>query len=211
MGSNRMLYVVGALIATGALLLAPVFLMPGPNPVVVVELAFGPSGKAATKHIRIELLRNKAPATVDHFLQLIEKKQFNGTIIHDIPEGTQARFGIFLPGYDVKANLAPPEKNEAGNGLRNDRGTLALIRYEHGQDAMAEYVINLKRNPKLDSTGDKKGLIEVAVFGRIIEEGGVLEQLSRASTEELQDEKSKISFGFAPDPQILIRSITLEK
>jgi cyclophilin family peptidyl-prolyl cis-trans isomerase len=112
--------IVVALLLVGILVVAFLASSPsGPNPVVVMETSMGT--------IKMELYQDKAPITVDNFLKYVDDKHYDGTIFHRVISGFMVQGGGMGPDMQEKRGR-PPIKNEAYNGLANNRGTLAMAR-----------------------------------------------------------------------------------
>lgn len=94
----------------------------------------------------------KAPKTVENFLQYARDGHYNGTIFHRVITGFMIQGGGFEPGMKEKATRAPIQ-NEADNGLKNDRLTVAMARTSEPHSAQAQFFINLADNPMLDHRG----------------------------------------------------------
>ena len=102
--------------------------------------------------IKVELFEDKAPITVKNFLQYVDDKQYDGTIFHRVIPDFMVQGGGFEPGMKEK-KTREPIKNEAGNGLSNHRGTLAMARTSDPDTATAQFFINVKDNKFLDRSG----------------------------------------------------------
>ncbi|HEX8201864.1 MAG TPA: peptidylprolyl isomerase, partial [Isosphaeraceae bacterium] len=111
------------------------------RPAVVLDTTLGP--------ITIELDRAKAPITVENFLKYVDSGQFNGTIFHRVIPGFMIQGGGMTPDMREKPT-GRPIQNEAGNGLSNRRGTLAMARTSDPNSATAQFFVNLKDNTFLD-------------------------------------------------------------
>ncbi len=110
----------------------------GSNPVVVIETSMGA--------IKIELSQDKAPITVANFLRYVDDKHFDGTIFHRVIADFMIQGGGFEPGMRPKESKYPPIKNEAGNGLSNIRGTIAMARTTEPNSATDQFFINVADN-----------------------------------------------------------------
>src|SRR5438874_13152734 len=95
--------------------------------------------------IEIELNRDKAPITVNNFLNYVDKKFYDGTIFHRVIENFMIQGGGFEPGMKEKPTQ-PPIKNESSNGLSNKRGTIAMARTNDPNSATAQFYINVEDN-----------------------------------------------------------------
>jgi cyclophilin family peptidyl-prolyl cis-trans isomerase len=167
-----------------------------PNPQVVLETSEGP--------ITIELDAAKAPITVANFLKHVDAKDYDGTIFHRvIPD-----FMIQGGGFDTKArgpgdakDSGAPIKNEAGNGLKNKRGTIAMARTADPNSAKAQFFINLADNGFLDRDQAADGF-GYAVFGKVV---GGMETVDKIAA--VRTTRNGVSEGYPTTP-ILIKSAT---
>jgi peptidyl-prolyl cis-trans isomerase A (cyclophilin A) len=113
--------------------------------------------------IVLELDRDKAPRTVDNFVQYVRSGHYDGTVFHRVIDGFMIQGG----GMDAEMREKPtraPIPLEAGNGLSNVRGAIAMARTNDPNSATAQFFINVADNPRLDSFGGG-----YAVFGRVTE------------------------------------------
>lgn len=126
-------------------------------PVVVMETTLG--------DITIELYPDKAPVTVSNFLAYVDRGYYDGTVFHRVIPNFMAQGGGFDPQMQPKATAAPIV-NEADNGLRNERGTIAMARTNNPDSATSQFFINLRANAPLDWSRSNPGY---AVFGKVID------------------------------------------
>jgi len=130
--------------------------------------------------IRVRLDGEKASETVDNFLyNYVDREFYNGTIFHFV----QSDFIAIAGGYaaDLKEKeVGPPIRNEAGNGLKNVRGTIAMSRHpEYADSATSQFYFNLAENTSLDQTDAEKGeTFGYCVFGEVVEGMDVLEKIA---------------------------------
>jgi peptidyl-prolyl cis-trans isomerase A (cyclophilin A) len=127
--------------------------------------------------IIVRLDRTKAPISVDNFLRYVDDKFYDGTIFHRVI----ADFVVQGGGFDqdlVQKEVRPSIKNEASNGLKNTRGTIAMARTNDPDSATSQFYFNLVDNDSLDARTDFPGY---AVFGEIIEG---IETIDRIAEEE---------------------------
>ncbi|GGC92023.1 peptidylprolyl isomerase [Undibacterium terreum] len=130
-------------------------------------------------NIKIELDAEKAPKTVENFLAYVESGHYNGTIFHRVIDGFMIQGGGFEPGMKQKATNAPIE-NEAKNGLKNARYTLAMARTGDPHSASAQFFINTQNNSFLDYPGqDGWGY---CVFGTVTEGTDVVDKIKAVKT-----------------------------
>ena len=106
-----------------------------------------------------------APISVANFVEYAKAGTYNGTIFHRVIPGFMIQGGGFEPGM-IKRETRPPIENEWQNGLKNQRGTLAMARLgRQPNSATNQFFINVKDNPNLNGGGNRAGY---AVFGRVI-------------------------------------------
>ncbi|NWG74576.1 MAG: peptidyl-prolyl cis-trans isomerase [Rubrivivax sp.] len=117
--------------------------------------------------IRIELDDAKAPASVANFLGYVNKGHYDGTVFHRVIKGFMIQGGGFEPGMRQKPTGAPIA-NEANNGLRNDRYTIAMARTSAPHSATAQFFINTTANDFLNFKSESPQGWGYAVFGRVV-------------------------------------------
>lgn len=117
--------------------------------------------------IVIELYPDKAPLTVENFLKYVDDKFYDGTIFHRVIKSFMIQGGGFEPGMNQKETQAPI-KNEAGNGLSNTKGTIAMARTMVVDSATAQFFINVVDNPFLDHQDESVRGFGYCVFGKVI-------------------------------------------
>jgi cyclophilin family peptidyl-prolyl cis-trans isomerase len=140
------------------------------NPVVVMETSMGT--------IKIELFEDKAPITVKNFLAYVDDKHYENTVFHRVISTFMIQGGgIDTDGKEKKTK--PAIKNEADNGLKNDRGTLAMARTGEPDSATSQFFINVKNNSGLDKENEGVGY---AVFGRVIDGMDVVDKIKNVKT-----------------------------
>lgn len=116
--------------------------------------------------IRLELDDKKAPITVANFLKYVDSDFYSGTIFHRVIKGFMIQGGGFDTNKKMK-NGFPPIKNEADNGLKNDRGTIAMARTSVVDSASSQFFINLVDNDFLNYRSPDARGYGYAVFGRV--------------------------------------------
>lgn len=178
------------------------------EPVVpVVELFPEVTIETTLGNIRVRLNSEKAPETVDNFLyNYVDRSFFDGTVFHFVQDGFIAIAG----GYDadLKEKAArPPIRNEAGNGLKNVRGTIAMSRQPDYKDsATSQFYFNLVDNPTLDQTDmESSETFGYCVFGEVIEGVDVLEKIAEVEVRTASD------FPNVPIEPIVIKSVRRNK
>lgn len=129
--------------------------------------------------ITIELDAEKAPNTVENFLEYVRTGHYDGTIFHRVINGFMIQGGGFEPGMKQKPTRDPIE-NEAKNGLKNDTYTVAMARTPDPHSASAQFFINVKNNDFLDYPGqDGWGY---CVFGKVTEGTDVIDAIKKVKT-----------------------------
>lgn len=112
----------------------------------------------------VELNPEKAPKTVENFLQYVKAKHYDGTIFHRVIPNFMVQGGGYTVKYDQKI-MRPPVVLEANNGLKNDLGTIAMARTQDPNSATSQFFINVKDNAALNARGNADGY---TVFGRVV-------------------------------------------
>ena len=140
------------------------------EPLIEIDTSMG--------NITADLDRTHAPKTVDNFLRYVSEGHYDGTLVYRIAPG----FVVQAGSYDSATNSRPvhdPIPLEAGNGLRNQRGTIAMARQTDPNSATAEFFINLADNANLDrQPGDADGMTGYAVFGHVISGMDVVDKIA---------------------------------
>jgi cyclophilin family peptidyl-prolyl cis-trans isomerase len=129
--------------------------------------------------ITLELYPDKAPKTVENFLQYVRDDHYRGTIFHRVIPGFMIQGGGFNVDF-VQKPMRAPVQNEAKNGLKNDAGTIAMARTPDPHSASAQFFINLKSNDALNYPGqDGWGY---AVFGKVVKGMDVVNKIAAVET-----------------------------
>jgi len=131
--------------------------------------------------ITLELYANKAPKTVENFLQYVKDGHFKGTIFHRVINGFMIQGGGFTTDF-VQKKTRPPVQNEANNGLKNDVGTIAMARTSDPQSATAQFFINHKNNDFLNYTAPTPQGWGYTVFGKVIKGVDVVNKIAALET-----------------------------
>lgn len=131
--------------------------------------------------IEIELNAEKAPNTVDNFLQYVNAAFYDGTIFHRVIDNFMIQGGGFTQDMQQKQTQAPI-KNEANTGLKNDKGSIAMARTNDPDSATAQFFINLKDNDFLNFTAKTKQGWGYAVFGKITKGIEIVEAIGQVAT-----------------------------
>jgi peptidyl-prolyl cis-trans isomerase B (cyclophilin B) len=136
-----------------------------------------------TSHGRIviELFPDKAPKTVENFLQYVRSGFFDGTIFHRVIPDFMIQGGGFTSDMRQKSTQAPIQ-NEADNRVLNARGTIAMARTNDPHSATAQFFINLKDNGFLNHTGKNPQGWGYAAFGKVVDGMDVVDRIARVQT-----------------------------
>ena len=131
--------------------------------------------------IRIELDDEKAPLSAANFLEYVDKGHYDGTVFHRVIKGFMVQGGGMDADMRQKGTRAPI-RNEAGNGLRNQRHTLAMARTSDPHSATAQFFINTVDNAFLDFRAENAQGWGYAVFGRVVSGGDVVDRIESVRT-----------------------------
>ncbi len=163
--------------------------------IVVVETSLG--------NFEIELDANKAPITVENFLRYVEDEFYNGLIFHRVIDGFMIQGG----GFDQKMNekkTRSPIKNEATNGLKNKKYTIAMARTNAVDSATSQFFINVADNSFLDNVGTTPQEFGYAVFGKVIKGTEVIDKIKVVPT------TTKGFYDDVPKETILIKKMQVK-
>lgn len=131
--------------------------------------------------ITLELDSEKAPKTVENFLQYVKDGFFDGTIFHRVIDGFMIQGGGFEPDMTQKATRGMIQ-NEAANGLKNDAYTVAMARTPNPHSATAQFFINVSNNSFLNHTAPTPQGFGYAVFGKVVEGKEVVDAIKKVRT-----------------------------
>jgi peptidyl-prolyl cis-trans isomerase B (cyclophilin B) len=131
--------------------------------------------------IRLELDDTKAPVTVANFLEYVNSGHYNGTIFHRVIKGFMVQGGGFEPGLKQKPTKGEIQ-NEANNGLKNDRYTIAMARTSAPHSASAQFFINGTNNEFLNFKSETPNGWGYAVFGKVVAGTEVVDEIEKAKT-----------------------------
>ena len=165
------------------------------NPLVMMETSLGA--------VKIELFEKEAPISVKNFLEYAKSEFYKDTIFHRVIPGFMVQGGGFTADRKQKPTKAAI-KNEATNGLKNDRGTLAMARTSAPDSATAQFFINVVNNnilnrPNPDGAG-------YAVFGKVVEGMDVVDKIVNVKTQNLN-----AVFQNLPETPVFIKSVKVLK
>jgi peptidyl-prolyl cis-trans isomerase B (cyclophilin B) len=153
---------------------APAVLEPAPgNPVAVISTSMG--------DITVELYKDRAPVSVENFLRYVAEGFYPGTIFHRVVKNFVIQGGGYLEGM-IEKQTREPIQNEATNGLKNLRGTLAMARTQTLRSATSQFYINVANNSALDHRGYTPSDFGYAVFGRVLSGMEVADKIADVAT-----------------------------
>ena len=172
------------------------------DPVVVIATSKG--------NIKVQLDQKKAPLSVANFLQYVKARHYDGTVFHRVIKGFMIQGG----GFDEKLHqigaTGAAVKNEAGNGLENKTGTLAMARTNVVDSATDQFFINARDNKFLDHHDETPRGFGYAVFGKVIAGLDVVRKIE-ASPTGTKPSGDGVPLGDVPKDAVLIKSIRLAK
>ena len=162
------------------------------NTFVLMETSLG--------SVKLELFAKEAPVSVKNFLEYVASGFYDGTVFHRVIANFMIQGGGFAPDLKEK-QTSPPIKNEADNGLKNRRGTLAMARTMVVDSATAQFFINVKDNGFLDHRGRTQQGYGYAVFGKVSEGMEVVDKITAV--------KTGVQKGFrdVPETPVVIKSM----
>lgn len=159
------------------------------NPQVTISTNYG--------DIDIELFEKLAPRTVSNFLELVDEGFYDGLIFHRVI----ANFMIQAGGYTPDMKYKPADRsvpNESFNGVKNQRGTIAMARLSDPDSADSQFFINVRDNPNLDADGTEAGY---TVFGRVASGMDVVTEIELVNTHLFQGHSA------VPEEPVIIQSV----
>lgn len=165
------------------------------NPVVTMETSLG--------SVKIELFEKEAPISVKNFLDYANSGFYADTIFHRVISNFMIQGGGFTTDFKQKPTKAPI-KNEAGNGIKNQRGTVAMARTGIVDSATAQFFINVVNNDFLNQRNTSQQGFGYAVFGKVVDGMDVVDKIAAVKT---------VTRGFpdVPETQVVIKSIKILK
>jgi len=139
--------------------------------------------KLHTNHgvISLELDSEKAPLTVQNFIDYVNSGHYTNTIFHRVIDGFMVQGGGFEPGMKQKSTRATIQ-NEAANGLKNDAYTVAMARTSDVHSASAQFFINIADNNFLNFTAPTSQGFGYCVFGKVVEGQDVVDKIRKVKT-----------------------------
>lgn len=157
----------------GLFLAGAAFAAEAKNPIVLIETSEG--------KVKVELFQKEAPISVKNFLDYVNSGFYEGTIFHRVIPGFMIQGGGFTKEMTPKPTQAPI-KNEAANGLKNERGTLAMARTGVVDSATAQFFINVVNNDFLNHRPGGPQTYGYAVFGKVLEGMDVVDKIAATKT-----------------------------
>ena len=148
----------------------------------------------------VELNEAAAPKTCENFLQYVRSGFYNGTIFHRVISGFMIQGGGFEPGLQQKETKAPIE-NEANNGLKNDKYTIAMARTNEPHSATSQFFINVADNDFLNHTSPTSRGWGYAVFGKVVSGTDVIDAIARVRT------ASRSWYGDVPVEDVVMEKV----
>jgi peptidyl-prolyl cis-trans isomerase B (cyclophilin B) len=152
--------------------------------------------------ITLELDAEKAPKTVENFLNYVNKGHYEGTVFHRVIKGFMIQGGGFEPGMKQRPTQAPIE-NEANNGLKNDHYTIAMARTSAPHSASAQFFINTADNDFLNHTAPTASGWGYAVFGQVVAGQDVVDEVNGVKTGR------KGMFDDVPKEDVVIEKVVM--
>jgi len=176
---KRLLFPIGCVAIAGGVVCMSVVCV-GMTSIAAQERSAHPQVLLETSKgvITLELYPDKAPVTVENFLAYVDSGFYDGTVFHRVIPKFMIQGGGFTPDMRKK-QTRPPIKNEAGNGLRNSRGTIAMARTQEIDSATSQFFINIADNTFLDHGVRDFGY---AVFGSVIAGMDVVDRIAGVRT-----------------------------
>lgn len=148
----------------------------------------------------VELNEAAAPKTCENFLSYVRSGFYNGTIFHRVISGFMIQGGGFEPGLKQKQTKAPIE-NEANNGLKNDKYTIAMARTNEPHSATSQFFINVADNDFLNHTSPTSRGWGYAVFGKVVFGTDVIDAIARVRT------ASRSWYGDVPVEDVVMEKV----
>lgn len=156
--------------------------------------------KTSMGEIHLDLYPEKAPVSVENFVNYARSGYYDGTIFHRVISNFMIQGGGFTPDMQKKSS-GNPIQNEANNGLSNRRGTIAMARLPQPHSATSQFFINVQNNMNLDYKGDNDW--GYAVFGQVTEGMNVVDDIRFVQTSR------KPPFSDVPVEPVIIEQVTI--
>ena len=159
--------------------------------------------KTSVGDINLELNSEKAPITVENFSVIAKSGFYEGTIFHRVINGFMIQGGGLNEDMSNKSSGTPPIQNQANNGLKNDRGTIAMARTNDPHSATSQFFINHKDNSFLNHSSETMRGWGYAVFGKVTDGMDVVDAIAEVDTGNFQQ------YADVPVEPIMIQSISV--
>ena len=169
----------------------------GANPVVLITTSMG--------KIKVELDAKNAPISTANFVTYVKAKHYDGTIFHRVIPSFMIQGGGMKKDLSAQPGARDPIKNEAGNGLKNDEGTIAMARTNVVDSATDQFFINVKDNDFLNHRDDSAQGYGYAVFGKVLTGMDVVHKIEQVQTSTQNGNEN------VPVTPVVISSIRLSK
>lgn len=166
------------------------------SPTVIMETSAG--------EIQLELFEDKAPETVKNFVKYAKEGFYDGTIFHRVMDGFMIQGGGFTPDMKEKSTKAPI-KNEAGNKLANETGTIAMARTGDPHSATSQFFINVADNTFLNHTAPTQSGYGYAVFGKVTKGMPVVNKIKNVKT------TTRHGHANVPVEPVVIKSVKVQE
>jgi len=167
------------------------------NPVVVITTSMG--------KIKVELDNTNAPISTKNFVEYVKAKHYDDTIFHRVIPSFMIQGGGMTKDLSPKPGSKDPIKNEAGNGLKNDEGTIAMARTGVVDSATDQFFINVKDNAFLNHRDDTDQGYGYAVFGKVLSGMDVVHKIEHVETSTQSGQEN------VPVKAVVIKSIRMSK
>ena len=161
-------------------------------------------------NIKVQLDEKKAPVSVQNFLKYVGDKHYDGTVFHRVIKGFMIQGGGFDAQLKQRGATNPPIKNEAGNGLKNVAGTLAMARTGVVDSATDQFFINVADNAFLDHKDDSPRGFGYAVFGKVVAGMDVVRKIENVPT-ATKPSADGVPLADVPVETVVVKSIRLSK
>jgi cyclophilin family peptidyl-prolyl cis-trans isomerase len=191
-----MLKRIVSLLLLGLCLAGSAFAAEAKNPTLVLETSLG--------NVKVELFQKEAPISVKNFLEYAKSGFYDGTVFHRVIPGFMIQGGGFTADLHQKETKAQI-KNEAANGLKNERGTLAMARTNVVDSASSQFFINVKDNDFLNHREGGPAVYGYAVFGKVISGMDVVDKIAATQT------GMQKGFADVPTTAVVIKAVKIVK
>jgi cyclophilin family peptidyl-prolyl cis-trans isomerase len=171
------------------------------DPVVVISTSMG--------DVEVQLDPKNAPISTENFLKYVKDKHYDGMVFHRVIKGFMIQGGGFDQQLKQKGATYPPIKNEAGNGLKNVSGTVAMARTNVVDSASDQFFINVKDNAFLDHRDETPRGFGYAVFGKVTKGMDVVKKIEMTPT-QTKPSGDGVPLQDVPVETVVIKSVRLK-